>query len=156
LQQILLQIQIYDNLIGPVCDMLKYLTALSFDCLGYCIIESLTLTGRLRFKDDGTSLSLWLQSLASFCGTIYKKYSIELSGLLQYVANQLKSQKSLDLLILREIVHKMAGVESCEEMTNDQLQAMCGGEQLRGEVNILYTFKYYILRSFFLITGWLL
>lgn len=114
--------------------MLKYLTALSFDCLGYCIIESLTLTGRLRFKDDGTSLSLWLQSLASFCGTIYKKYSIELSGLLQYVANQLKSQKSLDLLILREIVHKMAGVESCEEMTNDQLQAMCGGEQLRGEV----------------------
>ncbi|XP_033174015.1 THO complex subunit 2 isoform X2 [Drosophila mauritiana] len=130
---ILLQIQIYDNLIGPVCDLLKYLTALSFDCLGYCIIESLTLTGRLRFKDDGTSLSLWLQSLASFCGTIYKKYSIELSGLLQYVANQLKSQKSLDLLILREIVHKMAGVESCEEMTNDQLQAMCGGEQLRGE-----------------------
>ncbi|XP_030383564.1 THO complex subunit 2 [Scaptodrosophila lebanonensis] len=130
---ILLQIQIYDNLIGPVCDMLKYLTALSFDCLGYCIIESLTMTERMRFKDDGTSLSLWLQSLASFCGTIYKKYSIELSGLLQYVANQLKSQKSLDLLILREIVHKMAGVESAEEMTNDQLQAMCGGEQLRGE-----------------------
>ncbi|KAH8271933.1 hypothetical protein KR044_011838, partial [Drosophila immigrans] len=130
---ILVQIQIYDNLIGPVCDMLKYLTALSFDCLGYCIIESLAMTGRGRFKDDGTSLSLWLQSLASFCGTIYKKYSIEMSGLLQYVANQLKSQKSLDLLVLREIVHKMAGVESCEEMTNDQLQALCGGEQLRGE-----------------------
>ncbi|XP_043865213.1 THO complex subunit 2 isoform X1 [Drosophila mojavensis] len=130
---ILVQIQIYDNLIGPVCDMLKYLTALSFDCLGYCIIESLTMTGRGRFKDDGTSLSLWLQSLASFCGTIYKKYSIEMSGLLQYVANQLKSQKSLDLLVLRELVHKMAGVESCEEMTNDQLQALCGGEQLRGE-----------------------
>lgn len=126
----------YDNLIGPVCDMLKYLTALSFDCLGYCIIESLTMTGRGRFKDDGTSLSLWLQSLASFCGTIYKKYSIEMSGLLQYVANQLKSQKSLDLLVLREIVHKMAGVESCEEMTNDQLQALCGGEQLRGEVSL--------------------
>ncbi|XP_030241352.1 THO complex subunit 2 isoform X1 [Drosophila navojoa] len=130
---ILVQIQIYDNLIGPVCDMLKYLTALSFDCLGYCIIESLTMSGRGRFKDDGTSLSLWLQSLASFCGTIYKKYSIEMSGLLQYVANQLKSQKSLDLLVLRELVHKMAGVESCEEMTNDQLQALCGGEQLRGE-----------------------
>lgn len=33
----------------------------------------------------------------------------------------------------------MAGVESCEEMTNDQLQAMCGGEQLRGEVIIQVT-----------------
>jgi THO complex subunit 2 len=36
---------------------------------------------------------LWLQSLANFCGAIYKKYNIELSGLLQYVGNQLKSHK---------------------------------------------------------------
>ncbi|XP_023304562.2 THO complex subunit 2 [Lucilia cuprina] len=130
---ILLQIQIYDNLIGPVVDSLKYLTLLSFDCLGYCLIEALTMADRDRFKHDGTSISLWLQSLASFCGAIFKKYNIELSGLLQYVANQLKSQKSLDLLILKEIVQKMAGVESAEEMTNEQLNAMCGGELLRGE-----------------------
>ncbi|XP_058986277.1 THO complex subunit 2 [Musca domestica] len=130
---ILLQIQIYDNLIGPVVDSLKYLTFLSFDCLGYCLIEALTMADRDRFKHDGTSISLWLQSLASFCGAIFKKYNIELSGLLQYVANQLKSQKSLDLLILKEIVQKMAGVESAEEMTNEQLNAMCGGELLRGE-----------------------
>lgn len=88
-----MQIQIYDNLIGPVVDSLKYLTLLSFDCLGYCLIEALTMADRDRFKHDGTSISLWLQSLASFCGAIFKKYSIELSGLLQYVANQLKSQK---------------------------------------------------------------
>lgn len=89
----MLQIQIYDNLIGPVVDSLKYLTLLSFDCLGYCLIEALTMADRDRFKHDGTSISLWLQSLASFCGAIFKKYNIELSGLLQYVANQLKSQK---------------------------------------------------------------
>ncbi|XP_036222766.2 THO complex subunit 2 [Bactrocera oleae] len=130
---ILLQIQIYDNLIGPVVDSLKYLTSLSFDCLGYCLIEALAKADRDRFKHDGTSISLWLQSLASFCGAIFKKYNIELSGLLQYVANQLKSQKSLDLLILKEIVQKMAGVESAEEMTNEHLNAMCGGELLRGE-----------------------
>uniref|UniRef100_W8BMU3 THO complex subunit 2 n=2 Tax=Ceratitis capitata TaxID=7213 RepID=W8BMU3_CERCA len=130
---ILLQIQIYDNLIGPVVDSLKYLTSLSFDCLGYCLIEALAMADRDRFKHDGTSISLWLQSLASFCGAIFKKYNIELSGLLQYVANQLKSQKSLDLLILKEIVQKMAGVESAEEMTNEHLNAMCGGELLRGE-----------------------
>uniref|UniRef100_T1GUM3 THO complex subunit 2 n=1 Tax=Megaselia scalaris TaxID=36166 RepID=T1GUM3_MEGSC len=130
---ILLQIQIYDNLIGPVVDSFKYLTNLSFDMLGYCIVESLTKGDRDRFRDDGTSLSMWLQSLASFCGSIYKKYNIELSGLLQYVANQLKSQKSLDLLILKEVVQKMAGVESAEEFTNEQLNAMSGGELLRGE-----------------------
>ncbi|CAD7086049.1 unnamed protein product [Hermetia illucens] len=130
---ILLQIQIYDNLITPVVDSLKYLTSLSYDMLGYCLIESLAVADRDRFKHDGTSLSMWLQSLANFCGAIYKKYNIELSGLLQYVANQLKSHKSLDLLILKEVVQKMTGIEAAEEMTNEQLNAMSGGELLRGE-----------------------
>lgn len=130
---ILLQIQIYDNLIGPVVDSLRYLTSLSFDVLGYCLIESLAQADRDRFKHDGTSLSMWLQSLANFCGAIFKKYNIELSGLLQYVANQLKAHKSLDLLILKEVVQKMAGIEAAEEMTSEQLNAMSGGELLRSE-----------------------
>lgn len=109
---------------------MKYLTSLSYDVLGYCLVEALS---RVDLKHDGMSLSLWLQSLANFCGAIYKKYNIELSGLLQYVANQLKAQKSLDLLILKEVVQKMAGIEAAEEMTNDQLRALCGGEQLRSE-----------------------
>lgn len=74
-------------------DSLKYLTSLSYDVLGYCLIEALALADRNRFKLDGTSLSMWLQGSANFCGSIYKKYNIELSGLLQYVANQLKAHK---------------------------------------------------------------
>ncbi|XP_052864663.1 THO complex subunit 2 [Anopheles cruzii] len=132
-EYMLLQIQIYDNLIAPVVDSLKYLTSLSYDVLGYCLIEALEQVDRNPMQNDGTSISLWLQSLANFCGAIYKKYNIELSGLLQYVANQLKSHKSLDLLILKEVVQKMAGIEAAEEMTSEQLQAMCGGELLRGE-----------------------
>lgn len=114
-------------------DSLKYLTSLSYDVLGYCLVEALAQADRDRFKHDGTSISLWLQSLANFCGAIYKKYNIELSGLLQYVANQLKAQKSLDLLIVKEVVQKMAGIEAAEEMTVEQLYAMSGGELLRGE-----------------------
>lgn len=51
------------------------------------------------------------------------------------------SLHSLDLLILKEIVQKMAGVESAEEMTNEHLNAMCGGELLRGEVSCFH-FKF--------------
>ena len=64
---------------------------------------------------------------------MYKKYNIELTGILQYVANQLKNKKSLDLLILKEIVHKMSGIEASEEMTNEQIDAMAGGDLLRQE-----------------------
>ena len=41
---------------------------------------------------------------------------------------------SYDLAILREVIQKMAGIEVSEEMTSDQLLAMCGGELLRQEV----------------------
>ena len=41
---------------------------------------------------------------------------------------------SSDLLIIREVLQKMAGIEISEEMTADQLQALSGGELLRQEV----------------------
>lgn len=43
---------------------------------------------------------------------------------------------SFDLLILKEVVQKMAGIEITEEMTMEQLEAMTGGEQLKAEVRI--------------------
>ena len=52
--QILSQIQLYDNLIGPVVDSLRYLTSLSFDVLGYSIIEALNNPDKDRTKHDGT------------------------------------------------------------------------------------------------------
>ncbi len=112
---------------------MKYLTSLSFDVLGYAIIEALNNPEKDRTKHDGTSISLWLTSLSNFCGAVFKKYNIELTGILQYVANQLKSKKSLDLLILKEIVLKMSGIEAAEEMTAEQIDAMSGGDLLRQE-----------------------
>lgn len=46
------------------------------------------------------------------------------------------------MLILKEIVQKMAGIETVEEMTPDQLEAMAGGELLKGEVCISITISY--------------
>lgn len=44
------------------------------------------------------------------------------------------SSHSFDLLILKEVVQKMAGIEITDEMTSEQLEAMTGGEQLKAEV----------------------
>lgn len=43
---------------------------------------------------------------------------------------------SLDLLILKEIVQKMAGVEAAEDLTMEQVNAMAGGELLKAEVSL--------------------
>ncbi|XP_076446186.1 THO complex subunit 2-like [Babylonia areolata] len=130
---VLSQIQRYDNFISPVVDSLKYLTPMSYDILAYCIIEAVANPEKERMKTDDTNISLWLQSLANFAGAICRKYTIELTGIMQYVANQLKAGKSLDLLLLREVVQKMAGIEVSEEITDDQLHSLSGGELLRQE-----------------------
>nr|XP_054586569.1 THO complex subunit 2 isoform X1 [Nothobranchius furzeri]XP_054586570.1 THO complex subunit 2 isoform X1 [Nothobranchius furzeri]XP_054586571.1 THO complex subunit 2 isoform X1 [Nothobranchius furzeri] len=127
------QIQWYDNLIVPVVDSLKFLTSLNYDVLAYCIIEALANPEKEKMKHDDTTISSWLQSLASLCGAVFRKYPIELAGLLQYVTNQLKAGKSFDLLIMKEVVQKMAGIEITDEMTSEQLEAMTGGEQLKAE-----------------------
>ncbi|KAK7097709.1 THO complex subunit 2-like isoform X2 [Littorina saxatilis] len=130
---ILTQIQRYENFISPIVDSLKYLTPMSYDILAYCIIEAVANPEKERMKTDDTNISMWLQSLANFAGAICRKYTIELTGIMQYVANQLKAGKSLDLLLLREVVQKMAGIEVSEEITDDQLNALSGGELLRQE-----------------------
>jgi len=129
---ILGQIQAYDNLIVPVVDMMKYLTAMSFDVLTYIILSHLASPTKERLKDDGLSVSLWMQSLSSFCGNLYKKYpTIELQGLLEYIANTLKSGQSLQLLLMRDLIVKMAGIELLEDVSRDQLEAQAGGETLK-------------------------
>lgn len=50
-------------------------------------------------KEVQSQLFLSASGLASFCGAVFRKYPIELAGLLQYVANQLKAGK-------RQVLHK--------------------------------------------------
>lgn len=132
-EYILGQIQSYDNLIGPVVDSLKYLSSVSYDVLLFCVIEVLSNPAKEASKHEGTSISPWLISLANFCGAVVKKYPVELPGLLQFITNQLKVNKCLDLLILKEIVQKMTGIDTTEEMTDEQLEALSGGELLKSE-----------------------
>ena len=76
------------------------------------MIERLAQGGRDKLKDDGLNLSDWLQSLASFWGRLCKKYpSMELRGLFQYLVNQLKKGKGIELLLLQELIQQMANVQ---------------------------------------------
>lgn len=60
--------------------------------------------------------------------------NVEYEGLLQYVANQLKNGKSLDLMVLREVVTATAGFEPTASLTDEQLDALSSGECVRAEV----------------------
>ena len=82
---ILDKVMVYNNFIEPVAESLKYLTDFSFDVLGFVIVEALANPDKQRLKASDINVGLWLNSLSKFCGFVFRKYSIELSGLLQYV-----------------------------------------------------------------------
>lgn len=56
------------------------------------------------------NLEEWFQWLAAFTGLLCKRHGsdgVEVTALLQYLANQLKSTESLDLLVLKEMLATM-------------------------------------------------
>ncbi|KAF8936987.1 THO complex subunit 2 [Haplosporangium gracile] len=124
----------YDNMVQPLVDACKYLTDFGYDVLGYALLESISKNTRSKVQEDGILPAKWMNTLASFCGNLYRKYpSAELDGILQYIVNQLRMQIPHDLVVLRELLSKMGGVEDPSNLNDTQLQAMAGGELLRNE-----------------------
>ena len=77
---ILNQIESYDNLVQVMVDACRFVTPLSLDVLGFCILQRLTGSGgaggvnRSRLKESSVSVSQWLQSLEAFTGASYKRF----------------------------------------------------------------------------------
>ncbi|KAG1756059.1 transcription factor/nuclear export subunit protein 2-domain-containing protein [Suillus lakei] len=127
------QIMAYDNLANVVIQALRYVTNMGFDVLVYVILEALSNPNKNRVKDDGVNTSDWLQSLASFTGMLFRRYSADLSPLLKYVVHQLYNGQTTEIVVLRELIWKMAGIEPLPSLSDAQIAAMAGGPALRIE-----------------------
>ena len=130
------QVQSYDNLVGPVVDAARYLTEFGFDVLAYSLLDALS-GSKSKVKEDGTSVALWLSSLAAFTGRLYQRWNSMASSLpviLQYLVNQLVSGSTKDLIVLREIVTRMTGLEPFADLSDAQVMSLAGGPVLRSEV----------------------
>lgn len=90
---------------------------------------------------------MWLNSLAIFTGNLFRKHpNVDSTGLLAYLVSQLKDGNPFDLVILKELITKMSGVEQLMEGNSDmQLEAMSGGETLRLEVTWIVASFYFII-----------
>ncbi|KAI5476268.1 Tho2 protein [Pseudohyphozyma bogoriensis] len=130
------QVQSYDNLILPVVEACRYLTNFGFDVLAYSLLDALT-ANKAKTKDDGTSVALWLQGLATFTGHIYRRWGHmrqSIKMVLQYLVNQLVAGNAKDLVVLREMVSRMTGIEPFADLSDPQVLSLAGGPHLRGQV----------------------
>lgn len=134
MRTIVQQVEAYEAMTGPVVDALRFFSPLGFDVLTFTIIMRFVTGGREKIKEDGVSIADWFQNLASFTGQLCKKYSgLDLTALCQYVANQLKDGETVDLLVLKELISKMALIDTLEDLSDSQIESLAGGETLRLE-----------------------
>lgn len=117
---ILHQIESYDNLVPVMVEACRFVTPLSLDVLGYCILQRLcgsnnsssssSNVNRNRLKESGVNVSQWLQSLESFAGALYRRYpNVEFRGILCYLLNRLQDGHVMELGVLRKLLKSSAG-----------------------------------------------
>ncbi|KAF7978302.1 hypothetical protein HWV62_899 [Athelia sp. TMB] len=127
------QIMAYDNLANVVIQALRYCTNMGFDVLVFIILDALANPNKERVKDDGVNTTDWLQSLASFTGMLFRRYSADLTSVLKYIVHQLYNGQTTEIIVLREVIWKMAGIEPLPDLSDAQIAAMAGGPTLRVE-----------------------
>ena len=130
---ILQQVQQFDNMIAVVVEMLRYMPALVLDSVAWVLL--LQVSERTdKLKEDGMNESDWYQSLCRFAGAMWRRWpDVECESLLQYVMNQLKMNQPLDLLLLKELVAGVSGVEVYEEMSELVMEGRGGSRLLQAE-----------------------
>jgi THO complex subunit 2 len=64
---------------------------------------------------------------------LFRRYSADLSPVLRYIVHQLYSGQTTEIVVLRELIWKMAGIEPLPDLSDSQITAMAGGPTLRVE-----------------------
>ena len=142
------QMESYDNLTETFVECARYLTDLAYDVLVWSLMNSLGGSGRSRVQADGMLTSKWLRVLSDFTGKLFKRYSvISCTPILQYVAEQLRRSNSTDLVVLSEMISAMGGILTQENLSEEHILCLAGGDQLRRRVHLELRDKRYESKS---------
>ena len=64
---------------------------------------------------------------------LFRRYNADLPSLLSYVVHQLHNGQTTEIVVFRELIWKMAGIEPLPTLSDSQIAAMAGGPTLRIE-----------------------
>ncbi|KAK9452150.1 transcription factor/nuclear export subunit protein 2-domain-containing protein [Limtongia smithiae] len=128
------QVESYDNFGDNVANAIKYFNRLGWDAVPFAIMMQL-LSGRSTIQADGLTERKWLQSLASFTGTLCTQYEyMDPVPLLQYIQRRLHDSNTSDIIILQEIIEGMSGIVKLSTLTEAQVEGLSCGPRIRSEM----------------------
>ena len=62
---------------------------------------------------------------------LFRRYRVDLTPVLKYIVHQLYNGQATEIVVLRELIWKMAGIEPLPSLSELQMAAMAGGSSLR-------------------------
>jgi THO complex subunit 2 len=137
LNEAIVQIKQFDNMIPMLVGSLNYCTGLSLDIAVFLTLRAISEMQRKALKENEGVVEAWYSNLANFLGSMLKKhYKIDLESIFVYISSRLCSGEDSDLLIivlLNEVISKMSGYEAIQDLTEHQIQALTGGIALKTE-----------------------
>lgn len=130
---ILQQIESYDNLNSLVVETARYFNRYAWDTLTVAILIRLTATGRATIQANGIFERQWIQSLASFIGKICQRYpnSIDIRTILEFLLKSFHSGDRVGLIVFKEILSSMGGMQSITNLTLHQIDLINCGSSLQ-------------------------
>eukprot|EP00123_Amoebidium_parasiticum_P018314 comp24170_c0_seq2/m.44104 comp24170_c0_seq2/g.44104 ORF comp24170_c0_seq2/g.44104 comp24170_c0_seq2/m.44104 type:complete len:1533 (-) comp24170_c0_seq2:62-4660(-) len=125
----------FDNWIQVLVDAFRLLANMARDVFVFCLVEAMAKLGT-TYKDNPFRRSQLQKSMAVLAATFLRRYpNVETAGLLTYVCARIGEGSQEELVVLREMITKMAGLEVTENMGPDMLDAMAGGPALRAQAS---------------------
>lgn len=116
---------------------LNYCTDLSLDVAVFLTLRAISEMGRQILKENEGVIEAWYSNLANFLGSMLKKhYKIDLEGIFVYISSRLCSGEDTDqlnIVLLNEVISKMSGYETIQDLNEHQIQALTGGIALKTE-----------------------
>eukprot|EP01134_Creolimax_fragrantissima_P006993 CFRG6993T1 len=129
-EEILGKVQVYDNFIQPLLEGFSTLTDMDKDILVFSVVVALQKAHTKR----SDLMSMGIRALALFCGKLFHRmWATDFQPLLFYVAGQLSRGAVLDLEITKGLIEHMAAVESTDDVSDERIEALCGGTRLKIE-----------------------
>nr|POE76222.1 tho complex subunit 2 [Quercus suber] len=125
-------LETYSNMVPHIVETTRHLSAMGWDVLTWCIINSLGGAGRERQQADGMLTSPWLSALSRFTALSFGRYPhMDPTPVLQYLASEFRAGDTTDLELLKQILIEMAGIGLDVDFNEEDTHLMAGGESMQ-------------------------
>ena len=119
---------LYENQISTTISAFSFCSSLSYDIITYTICKLLH-ENKARLDKEAIKIDKNFKNFCDFISLFYRRYyNSEINGVINFIIDKFnKVPANMDIYLLKEIIEKMTGVHTQEELNEGQILSESGG-----------------------------